>query len=786
MNLSKKSFLVVVPVITVFFLVAAAIVFHGQKKQVYKLEKSRLSLALAELGTLYNQYNSFSESYMYTILESASVKQYLSENKDRYRRAALVRSIEGVLRAFRTHESDFLSLTVARINSEPTIIEYVELSENPFSVIPETLKSRAKNVLIDRKYPKSEFVFDGAQPYLAYSTLLDPITLVHPLPSQIRGAVSITFALEPTFFLSELRRYEKEFSMELDVRNTLPKESDDGFELVHIRLDARNYLVSRLTPDHINQQLQPTVFRLLIVGATFVFLCVFVLYFLLNKTVTGPIHQLEIKVNNVKVGLGDKLVFDHKSDDEIGRLASAFSDLYSKLSMAYSESNRLLKTDHLTKITNLYEMNREFGRRIEKAKRSNETVVFLYLDLDNFKFVNDRYGHDAGDKVLVAFSGAVVDLLNHYSDRSDNFHNHWVFGRIAGDEFGIVISGSPSSAFIDELSSNILALFQGGFAFTGEKYPISASIGVVSFPKDGDSPSQLISSADTAMYQSKHLGKNRVSHYSSDIAHKLRRDREVEQELKNADFNNEFFLVFLPILHTETLDIYGFEALLRWESPQLGTVSPVEFVPIAEACGCFEVLDSWVINQAFASYHDLKDIIGHDFVLSVNLSSAQIRINRIQEEIIALSKIFEIANKNIQLEMTETTGAEFATGKESLLSAITDAGFKLAIDDFGTGYTSLQQLVEYPASTIKFDKSFLEATTSGNRRKILKPLVDLCHSQHMSVTVEGVETPEQFKYVRSIQVEHIQGFLFSPPVTIRQLRDSMDHIDLIRDDLLSF
>lgn len=767
MNLNKKVFLVIVPVVTLFFVAATTVVYLQQKNQILKLEHNRLKLALSEIASLYNQYSGFSEGYLNSIVESSSLRSYLVETSDRYKRIALVRNIENYLRDFGKHKSNVLSLTVSQITPQKKIVEHIELSEDPFSQIPETLKNFTFTAIEQPDTLQPQLLYNGNKMLLAFSALVDPDTIDIPLATRTHLAYSITFAIEPTEFMNEIVRYEQDFGLSIRIQSTPPAllTETTAFTL----LDSGRYLVATISGEAIDRYLRPTRVRLIMLACIFLISCTVIIYALISRIVVSPITKLEEAVKEAGSNFSNKIDISTDANDEIGNLGKEFSQLYSQLSKAYNTTSELVKTDHLTQQANLYQIKKIFQSVITEARDKNQNVAFLYLDLDNFKFVNDRYGHDIGDKVLISFSDAVVGILEKQMPRLSNGEKSWHFGRIAGDEFGIILEGSPSSILVNELLSSILSLFSGGFSFLTGKYPISASIGVVNYPADGDTPSQLITNADKAMYQSKSLGKNRVSFYSEQIAYKIRRELEIETEIKNAIFDDEFYLVFLPIIHTNSLQIYGFEALIRWNSPRLGFVSPAEFIPIAEACGYFEAIDSWVVQKSFAAYTKIKALMDRDFVLSVNLSSAQIKINSIQKEILNQAKLHRVPNRQIQFEMTETTGAEFSGGSDSLLSSLTDAGFRLAIDDFGTGYTSLQQLVEYPASTIKFDKSFLEATMSGSGRKILKPLVQLCHSQLMAVTVEGVETREQYEYLRSINVDHLQGFLFSQPATLEEL-----------------
>lgn len=767
MNLNKKIFIVIVPVIAAFFISAASIVYQTQAQQILHHEKTRLKLAFAELNTLYNQYDSIAENYLISITESQHIKHYLNEPEGPFKHTTLVRYIESKLRSFKKYRSDYLSVTLATTHPNDEILEYIELSKRPYSSIPKELERQALRVLKRPTTEQVQLIINEHAPFLTNSILINAPNPLNPQALENTQTISLSFAIEPTLFLEALTRYQTKLNKKISIRHTPPAPEDTN--TVVEKLNDTSYLVSEISVANLSSILFPTRLKLVGVSLLFLVLCSLILYVLMHRTIAGPIKRLEKSIKIARENNSEHIHFKHTSNDEIGRVASEFIELYAQLSQSLKITKELVKLDHLTNQVNLYELKRSFQHRLSRAKTTGETAAFIYIDLDNFKFVNDRYGHDIGDKVLIAFSESIVKLLMQFFINDNSGSPRWQFGRIAGDEFGIVISGSPSKESLQDLSNKIIDLFTNGFQFFHGRYPISASIGISCSPQDGETPSQLISNADTAMYQSKNSGKNTASFFSKEIAQKLRRQRDVENILKSADFDSEFHLVYLPIIDVRELDTYGFEALIRWESPKLGFVGPAEFIPIAESCGLFEKIDAWVMRQSFSEYNAIKNIIDKDFILSVNLSSAQITHLRVHDNIIALSDEFNIDRGHIQIEMTETTEAEFSKGVESLLQPLTEAGFKLAIDDFGTGYTSLQQLVEYPATTIKIDKSFLDATMEQGKRAILKPLVDLCHSQNLAVTVEGVEIQEQFEHMQEIGVDHVQGFLFCKPSSLDEL-----------------
>ena len=270
------------------------------------------------------------------------------------------------------------------------------------------------------------------------------------------------------------------------------------------------------------------------------------------------------------------------------------------------------------------------------------------------------------------------------------------------------------------------------------------------------------------MYQAKRAGKNQVARYSEELDQIVRRRTQIERALRNGEFDDEFHLMYQPYFDRSGKSIVGVEALLRWESPKMGKVNPGEFIPISEKTGLFGKIDRWVILQAFKDFVALQNCFDHPIQLSINLSSAELDSLQLARDIQHAAKQYSVIPGLVDFEITET----FATDSQSysLLHELSLMGFKLAIDDFGSGYTSITQLVEYPVQKIKLDREFLTALIKTNNQKVVKPLVDLCHSQSMIVTAEGIESQEMHQWLAENQCDYMQGYFLSPPVSLSELK----------------
>jgi EAL domain-containing protein (putative c-di-GMP-specific phosphodiesterase class I) len=293
-------------------------------------------------------------------------------------------------------------------------------------------------------------------------------------------------------------------------------------------------------------------------------------------------------------------------------------------------------------------------------------------------------------------------------------------------------------------------------------------VGIAVFPDDGHTVTQLISNADLAMYQAKHAGKNRYAFYSREIAEQSRRLVNVEEQLNKMDPDEELRLVYMPIVDRNKQCVCC-EVLLRWDSPVLGNVSPVEFMPIAESSGQFVKIDYWVIDKAISTLSQIRKNLGEDVKLSINISSAQLGSEQVTRYLNEILKKYNVSGSDIEIEITETYNLEQIENTLDRLDIFLDQEFSIVIDDFGVGNTSLMQLIDCPIDKIKLDRDFVDRVTRTHKEELIKAFIKLCHIQNIEVTAEGIETEQQYQLLLDAECDYLQGYYFSRPKPLSDL-----------------
>jgi len=778
MNLSKRALYLIVPVIFLSYCLAGVFVYFTLEKSIAKLEQNRLDLALTNLASSFNQYSTFSESYLHALLENSAFRNFLEEEDELFQKVALSSSIEKAIRGFKQHQSEKLSFLIVQTLPEQKELYYFELSDDPFAEINQSLRENYRAVLSERSVSAWDYMtdIDNNHDLIVITRLVDRSSFAEPVSGQIDNSVLVQFSLEPSLFLARRKQVTALYGSDLVMHDSSTLASDQGgLGSTRNRLFSSTEIgfgktISIAVPaSYIEQKLANVKVVLLCVALLFFVLSSVLIYRLIRKHITSPITLLEHELSEVMAYRKPNITLHNIEQGEVGRLQRAFHQLYGDLSRSYLKVKKLAERDHLTDLHNLSYITERAEEAILYADKHDECVGFIYIDLDNFKFVNDQYGHEVGDSLLKAFSTGLTQIVNAAENSTELPAPKTIHGRIAGDEFSVMVRNITDEKMPAKIAHDIQSMFQNGFSCEKGHFQVSVSIGIAMYPQDGETLSQVVSNADNAMYQAKSNGKNTVEFYSKELAAQMRRQMEVEQALKSMNPDEEFFLVYMPLINAKTNQIDGFEVLLRWVSKKLGFVGPDEFVPIAEVSGLFNIVDEWVVKNAIKSYPDLKAKLGHDFKLSINLSSAQLNNNLITKTLLESVKQYDISPENVQLEMTETLSAEYTHKADALLNVLCDQGFQIAIDDFGTGYTALLQLIEYPAKMIKFDKTFVDKAMQSNNRKMLAPLISLCHSQGLSVTVEGVETKEIADYLKSIKCDYLQGYYYGKPVKLNEL-----------------
>ncbi|MEZ0602359.1 putative bifunctional diguanylate cyclase/phosphodiesterase [Paraburkholderia sp. IW21] len=381
-------------------------------------------------------------------------------------------------------------------------------------------------------------------------------------------------------------------------------------------------------------------------------------------------------------------------------------------------------------------------------------VAVLFVDLDGFKKVNDTAGHEAGDVLLCS----VAERLSACIALDDTL------ARVGGDEFVIVVSAYENTAHLIALAQRILDMIAVPFAVADNEYYLGASIGISLFPEDGQDVPTLMRNADSAMYHAKQCGRNNFQFFTAELNRHLQRRFTIEQLLRRALASGELSLVYQPIVDSQCGHTIGAEALLRWYNSELGNVSPVEFIPVAEDAGLIVEIGAWVLARACEQVAQWRRTLAPDLIVAVNLSPRQFSEGLVEriERCLAQSGLEPAA---LELEITERLLMSDSDTVLPMLSALSAMGVRISVDDFGTGYSSLSYLKRFPLHNLKIDRSFVAGLPDHRDSiAITQAVVAMAHSLGMNVTAEGVETAEQAAFLRGIDCDKQQGYFYSRPV----------------------
>jgi diguanylate cyclase (GGDEF)-like protein/PAS domain S-box-containing protein len=413
--------------------------------------------------------------------------------------------------------------------------------------------------------------------------------------------------------------------------------------------------------------------------------------------------------------------------------------------------------DSLTGTSNRASLFAFLSKSLIEADLHKLPVWVAFLDLDRFKQINDRFVHSVGDQLLITATKRLTHVLRHTD----------MLGRFGGDEFVIVMKGSPTEKMRSDLIDRLMSSIREPIKIDGHHLRVGCSIGVATYPDDGKTADELLASADAAMYRAKQSGRNRCQFYNTDIQAHLLKRASIEMGLADVLERDELFIEYQPQISLHTGMISGAEALLRWAHPELGRLTPDEFIPVAEETSLINRIGAWVVRTACEQIAEWeRDGLGQ-LRVAVNLSARQLPE-------LALSSIVESAlissgmtPERLELELTETLMMSDVALTQKKLQDLKQRGVQIAIDDFGTGYSSLVYLQTLPLSSLKIDKQFVQALSEDinhTSNQIVITLIKLAHSLKLRVVAEGVETTSQLNFLRQNGCDEIQGFLHSSPV----------------------
>ncbi len=416
--------------------------------------------------------------------------------------------------------------------------------------------------------------------------------------------------------------------------------------------------------------------------------------------------------------------------------------------------------DPLTGLPNRMLLFEKLEEALVRAKRNRHKGALLFIDLDNFKEVNDTAGHKAGDTVL----RECVERI------ASSIRGGDVLGRLGGDEFLLILEDVENVDVPMHVGEKIIEKINRPFRIKGELYELGASIGVALFPDDSDTLEALVQHADMAMYHAKQEGKNRIRYYSKRVDEDIKRHYQIESILKEALRHNRFYLLYQPQIDLSTGKLTGVEALLRIQKTRLGELSPTEFIPIAEESHLMMKIGRWVFEECCRQITRWQTLDVDPFKVAINISRRQLMDEEFVDFALKTTKRYNIDPKWIELEITETTFMHSQKVSLRTIEELRSRGFHFSIDDFGTGYSSLANLKHFIVNKLKIDQSFIrDISDDDSDRAIVQASIVLAHALGLEVIAEGVENDQQRKMLKEMGCDKFQGFLFCPPCSADQI-----------------
>lgn len=420
----------------------------------------------------------------------------------------------------------------------------------------------------------------------------------------------------------------------------------------------------------------------------------------------------------------------------------------------------LIYYDHLTNLPNRLLFFKKIDDLLPSCKQNSKIMALICIDFNRFRLINDTLGHEVGDKFLKDISKKINCCLE----------EGIILARLGGDDFGILIPNVKNDMDVIQECNKVLDVINNEWVYNSRTFHITASMGVALYPKDGEDGLNLLKNADAAMYYAKERGKNNYEFYTPALSNRIINQVSMENSLMAAINKDEFILYYQPQVDISTGKIIGIEALIRWNNPDYGIVSPQKFIPFAEQNGLIFLIDKWVFRSACIQSRYLQQLNIEPIRVSVNISSKHFEDPNFVQYVKEILAETEASANWLEFEITESALMKQPEDAIKIINELKSMGIKIALDDFGTGYSSLGYLKKFSIDKLKIDQSFIKDLNKNlDSTIIVESIIDLCKNMGLIVIAEGVETKEQFDILKKEKCDQAQGYLFSKPVPLDEI-----------------
>lgn len=773
MKLTKRVNLILLPVILFVFLAAGLLSYFALNKYLKQTLVDAIGSELRFLSEDVDRSVKSVKSSMIKILNRPETIQFLNVKDKKFQAYSLESRLQELIEKSKGDNSRIESIQF--FDRENNILVST-FNQGPFALdelipIPNDMMYRA--------------IIENEGEYLRFWNASDDIKIIYSLAFSPRLLLDDKFSdSDDLYTVLSLSKTSSFSSFKQRVFDNIAEDADIDFQFSNFEVDDEGidvfindtgivaglygggYSVSvNISNQAIENKIDDVKYIIIALVLFLTVLTVAVIRLMLKKHIISPIDKLIETIKSSRKD--DQVLLEYMvGDDEFSQLNNAYIELL-------DDVQHLATYDTLTGLENRRSFQLWMERQLQRCHVDNDRMALLYIDLDNFKRVNDHYGHEVGDKLLKKFSGLLKDSVRP-TDFTASMSGEGV-ARLAGDEFAVLLTNISCQESAVIVAERILNLFQGGFAVDGVFHNVQASIGIAMIPEDGMHAQTILRHADAAMYQAKSSGKNSYQFFTKSIAKSLKRKQKIEMLLGESISENSFYLVFMPICNPDDYSIKGVEFLIRCPILESENVTPDEFIPIAESTGLIKEIDLWVIEEAFRCINEFKDSKNFTGFFSINISAVELHNKQFVDQVQALMDKYRIDPSCIEFELTETSVGEDDPESLQILNGLKGLGFSLALDDFGTGYTAFKQLSAYPVDCLKIDRSFVNAL--GEDEETKKPMTDMIISlaelYDLKIIAEGVETKDQLEYLKGKHCPLVQGYFLHQPLS------KADFIELI-------